>query len=87
MPRWRLREFRSGLNDLANPPRYTHPMLRFALLLMIAAPALAEEPPHTGVAGTRSMPELSDFALFGVAAAGVWFVRSRMRARFRKAKD
>jgi len=63
-------------------------MIRFALLLMIATPALAaDEPAHTGVAGSRSMPELSDLALFGIAAAGVWFVRSRMRARFRKAKD
>lgn len=59
-------------------------MLRFALLLLIAAPALADEPAHTGVAGSRSMPELSDFALFAVAAGGVWFVRARMRARFRK---
>lgn len=62
-------------------------MLRFAFLLLIAAPALADEPAHTGVAGKRSMPELSDLALFAVAAGGVWFVRGRMRARFRKAKD
>ena len=60
-------------------------MLRYALpFLVIAAPALADEPPHTGVAGSRSMPELSDVMLFACAAAGVWFVRSRMRARFRK---
>ena len=59
-------------------------MLRVALLLLIATPALAEEPAHTGVAGSRSMPELSDFALFAVAAGGVWFVRRAMRARFRK---
>jgi hypothetical protein len=59
-------------------------MLRLVvLLLLIAVPALAE-PPHTGVAGTRSMPELSDLLLFACAVAGVWFVRSRMRARFRK---
>lgn len=59
-------------------------MIRFALLLLIAAPAFADEPPHTGVAGSRSMPETSDFLLFACAAAGVWFVRSRLRARFRK---
>ena len=58
-------------------------MLRIALALLIATPALAEEPPHTGVAGTRSMPELSDIALFACAAFGVWLVRSRLRARFR----
>jgi hypothetical protein len=62
-------------------------MLRFALLLLIATPARADEPAHTGVAGSRSMPELSDFALFAVAVAGVWFVRGRMRARFRKASE
>lgn len=60
-------------------------MIRFALLLLIATPVLADEPAHTGVAGSRSMPELSDFALFAVAAGGVWFVRRAMRARFRKA--
>ena len=59
-------------------------MLRLiVLLLLIAVPAFAE-PPHTGVAGTRSMPELSDLMLFACAAAGVWFGRSRLRARFRK---
>ncbi|WP_448661925.1 hypothetical protein ACG3SL_14705 [Sphingomonas sp. CJ20] len=57
-------------------------------LLLIAAPAMAaDEPPHTGVAGSRSMPELSDIALFACAAAGVWFARRRLRARFRKPKD
>jgi hypothetical protein len=61
-------------------------MLRFAFLLLIAVPALADEPPHTGVAGTRTMPELSDIALFAVAAGGIWFVRRQMRARFRKAQ-
>jgi hypothetical protein len=61
-------------------------MLRLALpLLLLAAPALAaDEPPHTGRAGSRSMPELSDLALAAVAAGGIWFVRSRMRARFRR---
>ena len=60
-------------------------MFRAALLLCIATPAFAaDEPPHTGVGGTRSMPELSDFALFAVAAGGVWFVRRAMRARFRR---
>ena len=59
--------------------------MRYVLpLLLLAAPALADEAPHSGVAGTRSTPELSDIALFVCAAAGVWFVRSRMRARFRK---
>jgi hypothetical protein len=60
-------------------------MLRIALALLIATPALAAGA-HSGVAGTRSMPELSDIALFVCAALGIWFVRSRLRARFR-AKD
>lgn len=61
-------------------------MLRLAFLfLLIGVPAFAaDEPPHTGVAGSRSMPELSDFALAAIAAGGVWFVRSRLRARFRR---
>ena len=55
------------------------------LLLLAAMPALAaDEPPHTGRAGTRSMTELSYIALAACAVAGVWFVRSRLRARFRK---
>jgi hypothetical protein len=59
-------------------------MFRAALpLLFLAAPALAEGA-HSGVAGSRSMPEISDFLLFAVAAGGVWFVRRAMRRRFRK---
>lgn len=70
-------------NDLASSTRYTAAMLRLiVLLLLIAVPAFAV--PHSGVAATRSMPELSDIMLFLCAAAGVWFVRSRLRARFRK---
>ena len=58
-----------------------------AFLLLVAAPAYAEQA-HTGVAGSRTMPELSDIALFAVAAFGVWFVRRSLRARFRAgAKD
>ncbi|MDB5681521.1 MAG: hypothetical protein JWO16_1326, partial [Sphingomonas bacterium] len=35
--------------------------MRFALpLLLLATPALAQAPPHSGVIHTRSMPELSD---------------------------
>lgn len=56
------------------------------LLLLAAMPALAaEEPPHTGRAGSRSMPELSDLALAACAAGSIWFVRRQLRARFRKA--
>jgi hypothetical protein len=63
-------------------------MFRAALLLLITTPAFAaDEPAHTGHAGSRSMPETSDFLLFAVAAGGVWFVRRAMRARFRKTED
>ena len=58
-------------------------MLRFALFLLLATPALAA-PPHSGIANTRTMPELSDVILFLVAVAGVWFARRALRARFRR---
>ena len=59
--------------------------MRFLLSdLLIAAPALAVTPAHTGVPKVRTGPELSDIALFVMAAAGVWLVRRAMRARFAK---
>ncbi|WP_066823297.1 hypothetical protein [Sphingomonas mali] len=60
----------------------------FALpLLLTAIPALASVPPHSGVIHTRSMPELSDIALFGMAVAGVWLARRALRKRFAKQAD
>jgi hypothetical protein len=57
----------------------------FALsLLLLATPAIASVPPHSGVIHTRSMPELSDIALFAMAAAGVWLARRALRKRFAK---
>lgn len=56
-----------------------------APFLLVALPALAVAP-HSGQVAARTMPELSDVALFVFAAAAVWFVRRRLRARFR-AKD
>ena len=58
-------------------------MLRIALALLIAAPTLAAAP-HSGVAGSRSMPELSDLALFACAALVMWLVGRGLRARFRR---
>ena len=59
--------------------------MRFLLSsLLIAAPALAVTPAHTGVPKVRTGPELSDIALFVMAAVGVWLVRRAMRARFAK---
>ncbi|MDH7971439.1 hypothetical protein QH494_04535 [Sphingomonas sp. AR_OL41] len=58
------------------------------LALLLATPALAVTPAHTGVAKIRTGPELSDIALFVMAALGVWLVRRAMRARFaRRAAD
>jgi hypothetical protein len=54
------------------------------LALLIAAPAMAVTPAHTGVPKIRTGPELSDIALFVMAALGVWLVRRAMRARFAK---
>jgi hypothetical protein len=63
--------------------------MRFLLpALLLAAPALAVTPAHTGVPKVRTGPELSDIALFVMAAGGVWLVRRAMRARFaRRPKD
>jgi hypothetical protein len=55
--------------------------MRFLLALFIATPAFAA---HTGVPKIRTGPELSDIALFAMAALGVWFVRRALRARFAK---
>ncbi|WP_066808595.1 hypothetical protein [Sphingomonas asaccharolytica] len=56
-------------------------------LLLLAPPALAMVPPHSGVIHTRSMPELSDIALFGMAVGGVWLARRALRKRFAKQAD
>ena len=56
-------------------------------LLLFATPAFASVPPHSGVIHTRSMPELSDIALFGMAVAGVWLARRALRKRFAKTVD
>ena len=47
-----------------------------ALLLAVASG-------HTGVARVRTGPEASDVALFLLAVLAVWFVRRRLRTRFR----
>jgi hypothetical protein len=59
--------------------------MRFALAILLAAPVYAA--PHSGVVKVRTGPELSDIALFVMAALGVWLVRRAMRARFAKPKD
>jgi hypothetical protein len=59
--------------------------MRFLLpLLLFATPALAVTPAHTGVPKIRTGPELSDIALFVMAAIGVFVVRRALRARFAK---
>ncbi|WBH18398.1 hypothetical protein [Sphingomonas radiodurans] len=52
-------------------------------LLFLALPALADNG-HSGVATARTGPELSDFALFVVAAIAVWLTRRALRRRARK---
>lgn len=56
--------------------------MRFFALALLAAPAFAA--PHGGVPKIRTGPELSDVALFAMAAFGVWLIRRAMRARFAK---
>jgi hypothetical protein len=59
--------------------------MRFALpLLLLATPAFAQAPPHSGVIHTRSMPELSDIGLFAMAVGGVWLARRALRKRFKQ---
>ncbi len=58
-------------------------MLRL-LPLFAFLPGAAQAAAHTGVATPRTGPELSDIALFALAAVGVWLVRRAMRRRFRK---
>jgi ABC-type nickel/cobalt efflux system permease component RcnA len=55
--------------------------MRFLPALFLAAPVWAA---HSGVARARTSPELSDIALFVMAAIGVWLVRRTLRARFAK---
>ena len=53
---------------------------------MIALPLLAVQSGHSGIVHPRTGPELSDIALFGFAAVGVWLVRRALRKRFAKAR-
>jgi hypothetical protein len=53
------------------------PRVLILLLLAMASPSWA-------AVERRSMPELSDIALFLVAAFALWFVRRSMRRRFRR---
>lgn len=54
------------------------------LLVLLSTPAFAA---HSGVVTPRTGPELSDIALFVMAAVGVWLVRRALRARFAARKD
>ena len=42
---------------------------------------------HDGIIRHRSAPELSDIALFVMAALGVWFARRALRRRFAAKAD
>ncbi len=47
---------------------------------------LAVQSGHSGVVHPRTGPEMSDIALFGFAAIGVWLVRRALRKRFIKSR-
>lgn len=49
---------------------------------MTALAMMAVAGGHSGVVHRKTGPELSDLALFVVAALGVWLVRRAMRRRF-----
>ena len=55
-------------------------------LLLLAAPAPATTP-HSGTLEQRTAPELSDIALFVMAAAGVFLARRAMLRRFDKRRE
>ena len=58
------------------------------LLVLIAAPALANDPAaHSGVAHIRTGPAASDIALFVMAAIGVWLARRAMIRRAQKRRE
>lgn len=52
------------------------------LSFLLATPLLAEGG-HDGVAKPRTAPELSDIALFVLAAAAIWLTRRALRRRLR----
>ena len=51
---------------------------------MVLLPLIAVESGHSGVVHPRTGPELSDIALFAVAAIAVFVVRRALRKRFLK---
>ncbi|RMB54504.1 hypothetical protein C8J44_2125 [Sphingomonas sp. PP-CE-3A-406] len=53
---------------------------------MPALAILSVQSGHSGVVHPRTGPEMSDIALFGFAAIGVWLVRRALRKRFAKTK-
>ena len=54
---------------------------------MIAVQAASVAGGHSGIVHRRTGPELSDVALFVVAAVGVWIVRRALRRRFARTAD
>ncbi|MEH3038116.1 MAG: hypothetical protein PGN23_16740 [Sphingomonas adhaesiva] len=55
------------------------------LTLLLIGPALADTG-HDGIVRARTMPELSDVALFVLAVVAIWLARRALRRRF-AAKD
>ncbi len=55
------------------------------LTLLLIGPALADTG-HDGIVRPRTMPELSDVALFVLAVVAIWLTRRALRRRF-AAKD
>ena len=53
--------------------------------LLIALPAIAAAP-HSGTV-RRTGFEPADAAMFAAVAAGIWFARRALRARFRQRRD
>ena len=60
---------------------------RVAASMVAALSVVPAAAAHTGVAGDRTAPELSDIALAVFAVVAIWFVRRALRARFRRDSD
>src|SRR3546814_13691107 len=68
-----------ALADVNRRGLYASSMRALLHLLLLAAPAAADPPPHSGVVKERTAPELSDVALVAMAAAGLFLARRALR--------
>src|SRR3546814_11093149 len=76
-----------ALADVNRRGLYASSMRALLPLLLLAAPAAADPPPHSGVVKERTAPELSAVPLVAMAAAGLFLARRAMRGRFDRTEE